>query len=65
MVIMNYTLLNVFLAIAVDGLADFEMMNDAEKEVRVYLCESSSVLDITELQLFKKLDQSRCHNFQT
>ena len=32
MVIMNYTLLNVFLAIAVDGLADFEMMNDAEKE---------------------------------
>ena len=25
MVIMNYTLLNVFLAIAVDGLADFEV----------------------------------------
>ena len=65
MVIMNYTLLNVFLAIAVDGLADFEMMNDAEKEVQVYLCESSSVLDITELQLFLKLDQSRCNNFQT
>ena len=27
MVIMNYTLLNVFLAIAVDGLADFEVIS--------------------------------------
>ena len=29
MVIMNYTLLNVFLAIAVDGLADFEVSKSA------------------------------------